>query len=157
MQSLIAHYNTAAFLRTFAASCYVAGKLVYGEIKSIALELWTIYTSERAKRLYTFLILSVIALAWMGAFAAVWLGNRSREQFDRFVAWRDRFIASHLEQPSECLVGDEIAKAGCAVIAELFAQADAIMAHPVYADAPATPIKRRRKVKGFQSAQEVIA
>lgn len=170
MQATLSHYNTAAFFRTFTASCYVAGKLVYGEIKPIALELWSLYTSEQAKRIYAFLILSAIALVWMTAFAAVWLGNRSRDQFDQFIGWRDRFIASHLEQPSEFLtaeelaeegraelvVSDAIAQQGVSALEQLFDQADAIMSNPIYADAPATIKRCHRKSKALQP-QEVIA
>lgn len=153
---LLAHYNVRRQTIVTLASCYVAAKLVYTTVKPYAVKCWQLAASDRAQRCYEFVILSVIAIAWMSAFTAVWLGNRSREQFDRFIDWRDAFIASHLEQPSEFLVGDEIAEEGCAVIVELFAQADAIMSSHLYADVPATPVKRRRKAKAFSVTQEVI-
>lgn len=44
-----------------------------------------------------------------------------------------------------------------ASLPELFAAVDAIMSNPIYAaDAPATPVKRYRKAKASQPAQEVI-
>ncbi|MBW4469241.1 MAG: hypothetical protein KME45_03150 [Stenomitos rutilans HA7619-LM2] len=148
MQATLNHYNVRHQLIVTLASGYVALKLVYASVKPYAVRFWQLVSSEEAQRCYEFLILSVIALAWMSAFAAVWLGNRTREQFDQCIDWRDRFIASHLEHPSEFLVGNEIAEEGCALLVELFAQADAIMAKPIYADAP---VKRRhRKAKGFQ-------
>ncbi len=159
MQALLAHYNVRRSVIVTLASCYVSLKLSHDTAKPYAIKAWQIVTSEEAKRCYAFVILGTIALFWMSAFAAVWLGNRSREQYDRFVIWRDRFVQSHLQ--SEFLVGSEIAEEGCAEmvsdaiavagvthITELFAQADA---------ATVAPTKRRRLAKVSRSLQPATA
>ncbi len=149
MQSLLAHYNIRHQLTVTLASCYAATRLIGNEIKPIALELYACYTSERAKRCYEFIILSAIALVWMTAYAAVWAGNRSREQFDKFIVWRDRFVASHMEIE----VADAIASKGVAQVAALFAVADAVT---VPAPVVAAPVQRQR-VKGLRTLQGSIA